>query len=155
MDLVNEPSALFSPYSCPQRDTLTGLTQLSSFAPAEARAFVVDTVSPQILATAPEAGETDVAIDAAVVITFSEPIAAGTFAYTATPDPGGWSAVWSDGGSVVTLDHASFVPQTAYTVTITAADDLVGNPLAGAPYAWSFSTSRYRVYLPLVAREYP
>jgi hypothetical protein len=63
-----------------------------------------------------------VAIDAAVVITFSEPIAAGTF---------------------------------AYTITITAADDLAGNPLAGAPYAWSLSTSRHRVYLPLVAREYP
>jgi hypothetical protein len=117
--------------------------------------FTVEATPPQILATAPEAGETDVALDAAVVITFSEPIAAGAFAYTVTPDPGGWSAVWSAGGSVVTLDRASFVPQTAYTVTIIAADDLAGNPLAGAPYAWSFSTSRYRVYLPLVAREYP
>jgi uncharacterized repeat protein (TIGR01451 family) len=65
---------------------------------ADAWSFTVEATPPQILATAPEAGETDVALDAAVVITFSEPIAAGAFAYTVTPDPGGWSALWSDGG---------------------------------------------------------
>jgi uncharacterized repeat protein (TIGR01451 family) len=124
-------------------------------APAEARAFVVDTVSPQILAVAPHIEATDAAIDAAVVITFSEPIDAGSLAYTITPDPGGWSTVWDEGGTVATLIHHPFAYLAGYTVTVTVADDLAGHPLAGAPVAWHFATAPYRVCLPLAVRNFP
>jgi hypothetical protein len=97
----------------------------------------------------------NVALTAPVVITFSEAINASTFAYNATPDPGGWSASWSGGDTVVTLLHNPFASPITYTVTITAADDRGGNPLAGAPYAWHFTTVSYRLYLPLVVRQSP
>jgi hypothetical protein len=119
--------------------------------------FTIESASPQILDTAPGDGETDVAIGAAVVITFSEPINAATFAYTVAPDPGGWSAVWSGSGAVATLNHTPFDYQTTYTVTVTAASDLVGNPLSGAPVVWHFTTAKGQVYvyLPLVVRNSP
>jgi uncharacterized repeat protein (TIGR01451 family) len=124
-------------------------------APAEARAFVVDTASPQILAVAPHSEATDAAIDAAVVITFSEPIDAGSLAYNITPDPGDWSTVWDEGGTAATLIHHPFAYLASYTVTVTVADDLMGHPLAGAPVAWHFATAPYRVCLPLVVRNFP
>ena len=124
-------------------------------APADARVFVVDTVSPQVLAVAPHGGAKDAAIDAAVVITFSEPIDAGSLAYAVTPDPGGWSTVWDEGGTVATLTHHPFAYLASYTVTVTVADDLAGHPLAVAPVVWSFATAPYRVCLPLVVRNFP
>ena len=56
----------------------------------------------------------------------------------------------------VTLTHDTFTESTRYTVTVSAADDLAGNPLADAPVAWWFETSGVdviKVYLPLVMRN--
>jgi hypothetical protein len=102
-------------------------------------------------------------VGTAVVITFSETMNTSTFSFTVAPDPGGWSPVWSPSrtvvispsDSVVRLDHNPFTLQTTYTFTITTAQDVAGNPLAGAPYRWRFSTARgttvdHKVYLPLV-----
>lgn len=97
-----------------------------------------------------------VSIDAAVVITFSEVINASTLSYNVTPDPGGWSAAWAASSQWVTLTHAAFAENTRYTVTVTIADDLVGNPLADAPVMWWFETAgadAIKVYLPLVMRD--
>jgi hypothetical protein len=44
-------------------------------------------------------------------------------------------------------------PRTTYTVTVTAADDLVGHPLAAAPRTWHFATIPRHVYLPLLLRN--
>jgi hypothetical protein len=116
--------------------------------------ITTDATSPAVVAVAPGSGAADVALTAPVVVTFSEPINTSTFAYNVTPDPGGWSAAWSGGDTAVTLAHDPFASQTTYTVTVTAATDLGGNPLAGAPYAWHFTTVSYRLYLPLVVRSY-
>jgi uncharacterized repeat protein (TIGR01451 family) len=116
--------------------------------------FTVDTVVPIILGVMPADGATGVGPAAPLVITFSEPIDAGTFAYTVTPDPGGWSTSWGSGGTVVTLTHAPFAGDAIYTVNVTGARDAAGNSLAEAPYEWSFTTVAHKVYLPIVSRGY-
>ncbi|MBA3045379.1 MAG: Ig-like domain-containing protein [Candidatus Thermoplasmatota archaeon] len=104
-----------------------------------------DLTGPQIITTTPASGATGVTITQSVIITFSESINTGTFAYSCTPNPGGWSATWSTvtyTNDRVTMTHTSFVYSTAYTFTVSAAQDLAGNPLvAGAvPNPWSFTT---------------
>jgi hypothetical protein len=40
-------------------------------------------------------------------------------------------------------------------VTVSAAADLLGNPLGAAPYRWVFTTGGQRVYLLLVMGQSP
>ncbi len=129
-----------------------GLTETQSFT---LTVSAVDITPPQVLATRPVSNAGDVALDVSVVITFSEVISTSTFSYTVSPDPGGWLPVWSSDDRVVTLSHAPFAYETVYTVTLTAADDLAGNLLMGAPYQWSFTTlvQPSTIYLPLVMRN--
>jgi CSLREA domain-containing protein len=113
-----------------------------------------DTIAPSILTTEPEDGAVDVALDAPGVITFDEPIDPATLSYSCEPDPGGWAAAWNGLGTVVTLTHDLMTYATVYTVTVTAAADLAGNPLA-EPYPWSFTTEaapakEVWTYLPLL-----
>jgi subtilisin family serine protease len=113
-----------------------------------------DGIPPQIVATEPVSGAVDVPLDASVVITFSEPISTTTLSYTCVPDPGEWAETWNDLGTVVTLTHDLMTYATVYTVTVEAAEDLAGNPLA-APYPWSFTTAaapekEVWTYLPLL-----
>jgi CSLREA domain-containing protein len=98
-----------------------------------------DTVPPAVMAVSPTDGASDVALDATVVITFSEPISVPTFAYAVAPDPGGWVESWGPNDTVVSLTHDLFAYDTAYTATVTATEDRAGNPLA-TPVAWSFTT---------------
>ena len=114
----------------------------------------IDAIAPQVLSVRPADTATDVALTAPVIITFSEAIDAGSFAYTVNPDPGGWAEIWNGAGTIVTLTHTAFTGGTVYTVTVTAADDLVGNPLADTPYIWSFETERHLIYVPAVLNEF-
>ncbi len=115
--------------------------------------FEIDSVAPAILGVVPNADAVEVELETVVVITFSKSIDVGTFAYSVTPDPGGWNATWNPMETQVTLTHADFDASTTYTFTVTAADDTVGNALVGAPYAWQFTTVDYAIYLPLVLRQ--
>lgn len=104
-----------------------------------------DAIGPNMTAAAPASGEAEVAASEPIVITFSEGIDPATFAYACEPDPGGWSASWSAAAyenDRVTLTHADFAYGTEHTVTVTAAEDMSGNPLAAgpAPNPWSFTT---------------
>ncbi len=98
-----------------------------------------DENAPAVVAASPPDGATGVALDATVVITFSEPISVPTFAYSVSPDPGGWAESWGPNDTVVSLTHDDFAYDTDYTATVTAAEDRAGNPMA-SPYAWSFTT---------------
>ncbi len=98
-----------------------------------------DTNPPDVVAVSPPDGATAVALDAPVLITFSEPISVNTFAYAVSPDPGGWVQAWGPNDIAVTLTHTPFAYGTLYTATIAAADDRAGNPLA-EPVGWSFTT---------------
>jgi hypothetical protein len=95
---------------------------------------------PQIIAVSPISGAVGVTITAPIVITFSEPISIPTFTYTVIPNPDGWHQSWNGISTVVTLTHYAFSSGTLYTVTVTAANDLAGNPLSNAPYTWHFTT---------------
>jgi methionine-rich copper-binding protein CopC len=111
-----------------------------------------DTIAPEIQSTSPANEASGVAADTNVVITFSEPISIGTFSYFVSPDPGGWAAGWNDANDVVALTHNAFAPGTSYTITVTEAEDLAGNPLSDAPVTWSFTTL-YKVYLPVTLKH--
>jgi CSLREA domain-containing protein len=99
-----------------------------------------DAVPPAVMAVSPPDGATDVALDATLVLTFSEPISVPTFAYSLSPDPGGWTESWGPNDTVVSLTHDLFAYGTVYAASVTAAEDRAGNPLA-SPYAWSFTTA--------------
>ena len=101
----------------------------------------VDIVGPEITSTSPSDGATDVLITANVVVTFNEPMITSSVTYTCTPDPGGWSAVWSNGDQTVTYSHNVFESQITYTFQITGGEDLVSNNLnpSAVPNPWTFT----------------
>ncbi|MCP4536640.1 MAG: Ig-like domain-containing protein, partial [Chloroflexi bacterium] len=117
--------------------------------------FAPDAIAPEILGTSPVSSVSEAAVDANIVITFSEAISTGTFSYSISPDPGGWAASWNGTSNVVTLTHNTFMTGTRYTVTVTAADDLAGNPLDGAPVTWSFTTAAIDTVAPKILGTLP
>jgi uncharacterized repeat protein (TIGR01451 family) len=143
-------------FSLTNRATFTA-TELDEH-PANNSAAVSSTVDaepPLIAGVSPPDEAEGVAVTATLVISFSEAIEPGSLAFSMSPDPGGWSVSWNGPGTAVTLGHAPCARRTTHTVTVSAASDLVGNPLAGAPYAWHFTTVGFRVYLPLLTRSAP
>ncbi|UCE38603.1 MAG: tandem-95 repeat protein [Thermoplasmata archaeon] len=101
-----------------------------------------DTTSPTIILTSPQDVAVDIALTADVVVSFSEIISTASVAYLCTPDPGGWSFVWSAGHTVATFSHDDFDKSTDYTFQIISAKDMAGNNLVagGIPNPWSFTT---------------
>jgi parallel beta-helix repeat protein len=101
-----------------------------------------DLVGPQISSTSPFSNEFDINPDAEIVVVFSEAIDPTSLGYMCSPDPGGWSEIWSNGDTVVTLSHSSFTMDAFYTFQITAARDISGNDLVSGPVPnpWSFTT---------------
>jgi uncharacterized repeat protein (TIGR01451 family) len=144
----------------PQNTVITNTAAISSSevpGPLVVSAAIVigDSTPPGVASTVPRDGGMIVNLANPVVITFSEAISTATFAYTVTPDPGGWTEEWDASDTAVELDHSAFVTSTTYSVSITAADDLAGLPLAEAPYTWEFNTPSQWLFLPLVARSTP
>lgn len=100
--------------------------------------------SPYIVSTYPMDGETDVPLDADIIVNFSKPIDVLSFSWSFVPDPGGWMYAWSNGNRTVTLSHSTpyescFLP----TVVVMNADDTDGNPLVPGPVPnpWQFETA--------------
>jgi flagellin-like protein len=108
----------------------------------EASSYVFDNVSPTITVTSPANAATGIATAASVVITFSEAMNTGSFAYSCTPDPGGWAVAWNVANTIATMTHTVYTGSTLYTFTVTVASDVAGNALiAGvAPNPFSFTT---------------
>jgi hypothetical protein len=105
--------------------------------------FTTVCLAPYITVTDPADGAINVAVDYNITVTFSEPIDTPTFTWTIAPDPTGWTEAWSGGDTVVTLSHAvAFDQCQAYTVDVTAADDMDGNALVAGPVPnpWIFDT---------------
>jgi Bacterial Ig-like domain len=97
-----------------------------------------DVTPPTVLSTSPADGATGVLTTTTISATFSEAIMNVDGIVTNGVDN-------VDGTISITGSTATFTPSanlassTTYTVTITAAEDLAGNPLA-APYTWTFTT---------------
>jgi len=104
-----------------------------------------DVTNPFIESTIPVDLETGIGISQSIIITFSESINTGTFAYSCTPNPGGWGESWGtvvETNDQVTLTHSELAFDTVYSFQVTAADDLAGNPLVAGPVPnpWTFTT---------------
>jgi uncharacterized repeat protein (TIGR01451 family) len=102
--------------------------------------FTVDATAPHIVSTNPANGAADVVRNMPIVINFDEMMAVSSVSYTLVPAVTGVVETWSNNNQRLTLAHDELAAYTRYTVTITAGTDLAGNPLANAPYPWSFTT---------------
>jgi hypothetical protein len=84
-----------------------------------------DAATPVFLSTSPADSATDVSKTTDVVFTFSEAMvtdfAEGT-EFTISPDPGGFSAVFSGGNTIVTLSAPTLSCGVTYTITTTEAE---------------------------------
>jgi len=101
-----------------------------------------DVVAPTIISTSPKHNSIDIALNATIVVTFSEPMNITTVIFTCSPDPGGWSVFWSSMNSVATYTHIDFGSLTTYTFEITGGKDIGGNDLVANNVSnpWSFTT---------------
>jgi len=89
-----------------------------------------------IMWTNPADGETNVSLDAPLIVQFSGPINVATTWVMVDPTTA-FTATWSNADSMVRFDHATpFSPCTNYTVWVNSPD-LVDGP---APNPWSFTT---------------
>lgn len=129
----------------------TGITDLEGTPLDEAVVWsfttepVPDTLPPEVAATTPAAGGTDVSVDSQILITFSEPMAPDTVTPSTillSSSSGAVAGTVSCNGT-----NATFTPSAPlffdheYTATVTTgATDLAGNALS-AEYAFSFTTS--------------
>jgi hypothetical protein len=97
--------------------------------------MTVDDEAPTVVSTVPAQGAVDVARDAPVVLTFSEPVAPGSVtASTITWQQGATPVLFTIavGVTVVTLTPTvALAPSAIHTVRVTTGvEDLAGNPLA-------------------------
>ena len=94
---------------------------------------LADAATPLLLSNTPASGATSVAIDASVILNFSEPIVTGTAAYTFSSTPTGLSDAWSVSDTRLTVSHSgTFTPSATITFTMTVAADATGNAFGGA-----------------------
>ena len=100
--------------------------------------FTTVCVPPEIMSTAPMQGDVDIALNAAVVVVFSEPMDKPTVVANITPSIT-LTPVWSNGDKTVTYSHPDFTQCLDYTVNVTGKDldgaDLIPGPV---PNPWSF-----------------
>jgi ribosomal protein S6E (S10) len=102
-------------------------------------------VGPQIVATTPEDGATNVQLNADIKVEFSLPMSslAADLSYSCDPLPtGGFTASWVDSKNVTFSHVTDFEKKTLYNFTITGAKDTDGNQLSPSaiPNPWSFTT---------------
>ena len=109
-------------------------------APYSVSFTTVPPTPPRVQSISPADGATDVAVDASVVVNFSEPMNTSSVSYNISPNPGGVTPAWNGAGTQLTLAHSDFAYSTAYTVSITGGTDVDGNGLENAPYDWTFTT---------------
>lgn len=106
---------------------------------------VPDTLPPEVIATDPPAGATDVSIDSQILITFSEPMDPATVTqstiHLSTSGGSVSGTVACNGTNAIFTPSAPLFFDYDYTVTVTTgAMDLAGNALS-AEYSFSFMTS--------------
>lgn len=150
---ANETHAATAPViSYEDQGTLGDLSLfMSSDIPDQSMISTDDGAAPVIVSVSPVQSTVNVAVDADVAITFSEPMVT-TFDYgtefTVNPNPGGWSDAFSAGNTVATLSHTGdFLDDAMITVTLdgTEVDAAAGsetalNNSASENGIWSFST---------------
>lgn len=101
-------------------------------------------LNPWITITVPSNGMIEVALNASIIVNFSEPMNVDSVEFNCIDDPGGWEEpIWNAFKDEVTFVHTNpFNKNTNYIFEITNAIDLDGFALikSGAPNPWSFFT---------------
>ena len=115
--------------------------------------FVTDCGGPYILWTIPADGETDVPLNQPIIVGFSGRMNTMTVTFSITP-PVTLAFTWTNGDTVLTLDHAvPFQQCTLYTATVTSSDLVPGPiPPGPVPNVWSFTTTGCK---PIITAIYP
>jgi uncharacterized membrane protein len=123
----------------------------------EAGYYIYDINPPQILSTNPIDGATNVYINQAIIITFSEAMDNTSLSYSCNPDPGGWNVTWNNNNHEAILAHANFAFTTAYTFSVTDARDIFGRSFIGGvtPNPWTFSTEATDLRPPTITSTFP
>ncbi|MCA9839099.1 MAG: Ig-like domain-containing protein [Trueperaceae bacterium] len=107
---------------------------------AEAKPTAPDTTAPSILSTTPAEADTGVAVDAALIVKFSELMDASSVAMSLNPAVALAEASWSeDGLTAVFQPESPLAPNQSYLMTI-EGKDTAGNALTGAK-SFSFITA--------------
>jgi len=122
-------------------NTTTGAATLVSEVIDELTGFAIPytLVGPQVVSLTPEVNAIDVAIDAAVSVTFDVNLTEVDLAgITITPDPGNVSA--SVNNAVLTIAHDDFTYNTTYTVLVPAGAVSDGITPTTGLVTWSFKT---------------
>lgn len=110
--------------------------------------FIIDSAKPTVNQMLP-LNDSYTPLESDIVIVFNESMNTTSVGATdgnltgciCTPDPGGWTAVWSDGDKKLTLSHDDFIADQVYTFNVTTgAKDKSdpGNKL-NELYSWSFT----------------
>jgi hypothetical protein len=124
-------------------DIATGLPTAYGVAAADqitAISILGEPASPYVITKTPAANATDVAIDAAVVVTFNVAVFENDLSgVTITPDPG--NVVASIVDDELTIAHDDFDFNTEYTVLIPAASVNDGTDDQANDITWSFTTA--------------
>ncbi|WP_082161670.1 choice-of-anchor J domain-containing protein [Rufibacter radiotolerans] len=110
---------------------------------------VADTTPPTFVSGTPANAATNVSTDLDLVLTFSEPVVAGTGTVTISSSTESLIRAANDpetvyNGSTVTVRNLALKPNTTYTVTVanTAFKDAAGNFFAGITGStWTFTTA--------------
>jgi hypothetical protein len=111
-----------------------------------------DDTPPAVEATSPLSEAVEVALDAPIIVTFTEQIGPLSLVLALEPNPGDRYLTWNEGGTVVTATYSGFEPATTCTATVRAGDAFAN--VMEKSYAWTFTVKdRYRIYLPLVLRN--
>ncbi len=117
----------------------------------------VDNLVPTLIHVLPAHNAINVMRDQPIILTFSEPIAVETLAWSCQTDPGGWTITTMNNGHTLRLDHNLFEPNRLYSCYLRTAEDQAGhhfNPGAMLN-PWGFITQDgilYRTYLPTIVR---
>jgi hypothetical protein len=102
-----------------------------------------DLTPPNITFTIPANNTNGVAVDQDIIITFSEPMNRSSLIAVLSPDPGNLVWNWNPGNTTATGTHNPFASSTNYTLNVTSATDVAGNPLGigPVPNPWSWRTA--------------
>jgi hypothetical protein len=118
-------------------NALTGVTQWSFLT-------APDMTPPSVTTTSPMPGEVGVGVDAIVIVAFTEPVSnlsSSSFLFASPTGPVVGTIGYVSQMAVSFTPSLQLAPNTTYQATLTSAiTDVGGNPLAGAPVTWAFTT---------------